>query len=86
MRVPELHDSHKNIDINANYKGDENGSIYMVRTGVVSQTPGFSENSRLKQEEEGKEEDEKVELLLLSAGVGNQAERIMAGLDWSPGV
>lgn len=42
----------------------------MVRTGV-SQTPGFSENSWLKQEAEGKEEEEKVELLLLLARVGN---------------
>lgn len=57
MRVLELHDSHKNIDINTDYKCDEHGSIYVVRTGIVSQTLGFSENSWRKQEEEGKEEE-----------------------------
>lgn len=53
--------------------------------GAVSQVPGFLENSCLKQEEGEKEEEEKMELLSLPAGAGDQAWRVTASLDWSPG-
>lgn len=43
--------------------------------GAVSQVPGFLENSCLKQEEGEKEEEEKMELLSLPAGAGDQVWR-----------